>query len=546
MAMEMELSQAMLPLHRMLDENTAVEAAGSVSNTDTGSADSSDVFQTLIEIGTNVLLFLLIFGMAATVDFRNLKRQLKNRYAIATGIGMQFVIMPFLGFLAVITLKGQGGITTSMGITLLIVTSSPGGSYSNWWCSMFNADLALSVTMTAISTILSIGLLPANLMLYAHAAYGFDGDDEKNVLKSVDFVALMVSLIIVISAICTGLYASYKLQSLRFRKIANAMGSLSGILLVVVSAVFSSVGSDEDSGTDGDSERFNPWKQDWTVYVGVALPCVGGLALANILSKCAKLENPEVVTLSVECCYQNVGIATSAVLAMFDDKDEIAAAMFVPLFYGLVEMGVLGIYCVLAWKIGWTKAPKEENMCIILTKTYEISEDEEKEEAEYDNADMESQRQKSSSDMRQDDVTITMVPSMSSDGNSSSNTPVARSGQVRNRVLDNVRGNSRSARNRTLTEVSEDDLSFDHATRDNDLSLSKSGFSFEDSLRNVNNALNNCNPFRKNPKHNPRVSNGELGSLQSNGSFRPTDITCSQTGDGDASIRKRADSDLSE
>ena len=31
------------------------------------------------------------------------------------------------------------------GITLLIVASSPGGSYSNLWCSLFNADLALSV-----------------------------------------------------------------------------------------------------------------------------------------------------------------------------------------------------------------------------------------------------------------------------------------------------------------------------------------------------------------------------------------------------------------
>ena len=55
-------------------------------------------------------------------------------------------------------------------------------------------------------------------------------------------------------------------------------------ILVIVSAVFSSNGSDEDSGTDGDSERFNPWKQDWTVYVCVALPCVGGLVLANIVS----------------------------------------------------------------------------------------------------------------------------------------------------------------------------------------------------------------------------------------------------------------------
>ena len=202
------------------------------------------------------------------------------------------------------------------------------------------------------------------------------------------------------------------------------------IALVIVSAVFSSSGSDEDSSIDGDSERFNPWKQDWTVYVCVALPCVGGLVLANIVSKCAKLDNPEVVTLSVECCYQNVGIATSAVLAMFDDKDEIAAAMFVPLFYGLVEMGVLGIYCILAWKLGWTKAPKDENMCLVLTKTYEISEEEEKEEAENDNADMESQRQKSVSDIRQDDVTIAMVPSMSTVGDSSNDTPVARSGRV--------------------------------------------------------------------------------------------------------------------
>eukprot|EP00554_Chaetoceros_debilis_P015900 CAMPEP_0194125324 /NCGR_PEP_ID=MMETSP0150-20130528/59403_1 /TAXON_ID=122233 /ORGANISM="Chaetoceros debilis, Strain MM31A-1" /LENGTH=167 /DNA_ID=CAMNT_0038819127 /DNA_START=394 /DNA_END=897 /DNA_ORIENTATION=- len=92
--MTIEISQEILPLHRMLEENTAAEATGSVTDTgsDTGPADlqqSSDVIQTLIEIGTNILLFLLIFGMAATVDFRNLKRQLKNRYAIITGLGMK-------------------------------------------------------------------------------------------------------------------------------------------------------------------------------------------------------------------------------------------------------------------------------------------------------------------------------------------------------------------------------------------------------------------------------------------------------------------------
>ena len=338
------------------------------------SGDSSEVDtgQLLAEVGTNTLLFLLIFGMAGTVDVRNLKKQLGNRYAILTGIAMQFIIMPLLGFAAVMCLKNRG-LSHSMGITLLIVTASPGGSYSNWWCSLFNADLALSVAMTALSTILSIGLLPANLMLYAHAAYGFNSDsdsDEQNILKSVNFVSLFVSLAIVIGAILAGLYASYRTQSLRFRKGANALGSFSGLALIVVSAFFS---------TSGGSENVKPWDQHWSFYVGVSMPCVVGLLLANIIAKCAKLEKPEIVTLSVECCYQNVGIAASAVLSMFDDKDDIARAMAVPLLYGLVEAVVLGIYCVIAWKLGWTKAPSDEKICLVMAKTYEVNDDNDEE-----------------------------------------------------------------------------------------------------------------------------------------------------------------------
>ena len=90
-------------------------------------------------------------------------------------------------------------------------------------------------------------------------------------------------------------------------------------------------------------------------------------------------------TLSVECCYQNVGIATSAVLAMFDDPNDVANAMAVPLLYGLVEMIVLGLYCLVAWKLNWTKAPKDDNFCLVITKTYEIEDiDEEEGDVEMD------------------------------------------------------------------------------------------------------------------------------------------------------------------
>jgi ACR3 family arsenite efflux pump ArsB len=99
--------------------------------------DETTSTEILSKVLSNVFLFFLIFGLSATVDMKNLKRQLTNKFAIGCGVAMQFMIMPFLGFLAVIALREQG-LTEAMGITLLVVTASPGGSYSNWWCSTFN------------------------------------------------------------------------------------------------------------------------------------------------------------------------------------------------------------------------------------------------------------------------------------------------------------------------------------------------------------------------------------------------------------------------
>ena len=344
-----------LPLQRILN-GTDVDGIEEARPTGENAGD------VIITVFTNLLLFMLIFGMSATVNFRNLKRQLRNKYAIITGICMQFIIMPLIGFLSVISFKGAG-LSPAAGITLLIVTASPGGSYSNWWCSLFNADLALSVAMTALSTILSIGLLPANLMLYAYATYGFGG--EQNVMKSVDFGSLFISLGIVITGIVSGLFASYRMKSATFQRYANNFGSISGIALVIFSGVFSS--------TSGGPE-VKPWNQEWGFYIGVASPCIVGLMIANAVGKLARLTKPERVTLSVECCYQNVGIATSAALSMFQDPKEVAQAMVVPLFYGLLEMIVLGMYCLVAWKLGWTKAPPNEKICVVLSRSFEVDE----------------------------------------------------------------------------------------------------------------------------------------------------------------------------
>ena len=98
---------------------------------------------------TNLLLFFLIFCLSATVHLKDLRHQITNKLAIGTGIVMQILIMPLLGFVTVLMFTNVG-FTQAMGVSLLVVTASPGGSYSNWWCSLFNASLALSVGVRSV------------------------------------------------------------------------------------------------------------------------------------------------------------------------------------------------------------------------------------------------------------------------------------------------------------------------------------------------------------------------------------------------------------
>lgn len=340
----------------------------------------SNVF---IEIGSSLLLFILVFGMSATVETKQLVKQIHNKVALLIGLLLQFVILPFCGFIVILILK----LPITMGITLLVITSSPGGSYSNWWCSMFNAELALSVTMTALSTILSTIMLPINLLIYARILYSSD------VVSSLNWAALFTELIVVIGAITCGLVSSFVLSSKEtnnrngmlaaFHKRANLLGNIAGIALITLSITISS--TDQQAAL---------WDQSIAFYVGVAMPAVLGLSIATFLAMKANLDKPERVAVAVEACYQNTGIATSVAITMFggdgtsndvdasgengirnNNNDDLATAIGVPLYYGIVEALGLAVYCLVCWKLGWTKAPKDENICKVIYNSYEVEEE---------------------------------------------------------------------------------------------------------------------------------------------------------------------------
>uniref|UniRef100_A0A7S1C179 Uncharacterized protein n=1 Tax=Corethron hystrix TaxID=216773 RepID=A0A7S1C179_9STRA len=317
----------------------------------------------LLKISTNILLFALVFGMSATVEIHSFACQLKNRAGIFTGVFLQFFLLPFVGFCVVQALK----LDAVFGVTLLVVTSSPGGSFSNWFCSTFNADLALSVTMTAISNFLAVAFLPLNLYFYSKAAYN---DSEKS--PKVDLGSMAISLSITISAIVLGLLCSAKVHSFPFNRIMNKMGTIAGVTLLLVTVFASSFGGDDEPTESEDNDGANGLlNQDWKFYIGVAMPVFLGLIFSNFISLLMKLLDPERVTVSIECCYQNTGIATTVAIGMFDEKNK-PKALLVPLYYSIINAIILSIYCISAWKVGWTKAPPNEKFCTIISESYEV------------------------------------------------------------------------------------------------------------------------------------------------------------------------------
>jgi hypothetical protein len=68
-------------------------------------------------------------------------------------------------------------------------------------------------------------------------------------------------------------------------------------------------------------------------------------------------------------------------ITMFDDPEERAQAVAVPLLYGIYTAGAIAVFCLYSWKAGNTKAPKDENLCVVISTTYEVSGGEEEESA---------------------------------------------------------------------------------------------------------------------------------------------------------------------
>lgn len=103
------------------------------------------------------LLTIIMFAMGLTLTPQDFKRVLTRPKIIGIGIGLQYSVMPFAALAIGLAL----GLPAELIAGLVLLGASPGGTASNVMCYLAKADVALSVSLTMVSTLLAIVATPA-------------------------------------------------------------------------------------------------------------------------------------------------------------------------------------------------------------------------------------------------------------------------------------------------------------------------------------------------------------------------------------------------
>lgn len=106
---------------------------------------------------------IIMFGMGTTLSLSDFLRIAQKPWAVAIGVGLQFLVMPLVGFLLA---KGCG-FSGELAAGCVLVGSVAGGTASNVVAFLAKADVALSVTMTCCSTLLSPIITPLAMKILA-------------------------------------------------------------------------------------------------------------------------------------------------------------------------------------------------------------------------------------------------------------------------------------------------------------------------------------------------------------------------------------------
>lgn len=133
------------------------------------------------QLALNFLLAFIMFGVSLDLNWSDITRAFRKPKPALLGLFSQFLLLPALTFGLAYVWKPM----PELALGMFLVAACPGGTVSNFMSSLAKADLGLSVTLTAISTILCVFFTPLNFEFWS-SLY----PETSTLLKSVSLNAL--------------------------------------------------------------------------------------------------------------------------------------------------------------------------------------------------------------------------------------------------------------------------------------------------------------------------------------------------------------------
>ena len=230
------------------------------------------------------ILGVIMLAMGLTLSGKDFAVLAKNPGAMAIGAVAQFTVMPLLAWTVAHTLHLSPGLT----VGLILVGCCPGGVSSNIMSFLCKGDVAYSVGMTAVSTLLAPFATP---LLTAWLAGAQVPVDAVGMFKSILWITLLPVLTGVVLNALFG----------RTRAFASVLRLMPGVAVLGLMCIVGGVASH-----DGDEFL----KAGAIIFLAIFLHNTGGYLLGYGAALLFRMPRPRRRTLSIEVGVQNAGLGT--------------------------------------------------------------------------------------------------------------------------------------------------------------------------------------------------------------------------------------------
>jgi BASS family bile acid:Na+ symporter len=246
------------------------------------------------------LLMVIMFGMGMTLTWNNFRDVFKSPGVIAFGVFLQYLIMPFAAF----AVAKVFNLPAELMAGIILVGCSPGGTASNVMCYLGNADVALSVTLTATNTFAAVIATPAFSYLFLHQ------------IVPVPFMDMMISILqIVLIPVLIGT-AINSVWGKKLKAVRKYFPILSIVAIVFIIAIIVAL------------NRAKTYDVDLATVASIIILNLSGYILGYFIPKIFKYDNKICRTIAIEVGMQNSGLSVALAIKYFSAIAALPGAIF--------------------------------------------------------------------------------------------------------------------------------------------------------------------------------------------------------------------------